>query len=235
MANGPTTIIVIRHAEKPGSYGDTVYNGVNPTATACGAAGAKDLTTTGWQRAGGLVTLFGPAPFGPRAGLFAPDFLYAADPDEKPAAPDAGDSSAAGKDPSQRPYETILPLAAALGTAGQPMKIHKKFGKSHYAEMVSDVLTRSGVVLICWQHEDIPLDAGNQQPGISQEILNQTKTTTKFGIPATWPKANNVARYDLIFVFTRSLESGQITDFQLLPQYLVAGDSAAPPISLAVG
>ena len=69
MANGPTTIIVIRHAEKPGSYGDTVYNGVNPTATACGAAGAKDLTTTGWQRAGGLVTLFGPAPFGPRAGL----------------------------------------------------------------------------------------------------------------------------------------------------------------------
>ncbi len=49
MSNGqgPTTIIVIRHAEKPGTYGGTNYNGVNPTATTCGSAGVEDLTTTG--------------------------------------------------------------------------------------------------------------------------------------------------------------------------------------------
>ena len=57
-----------------------------------GGARKEHETTTGWQRAGGLVTLFSPAPFGPRAGL-SPDFLYAADPDEKPAAADVGDDS----------------------------------------------------------------------------------------------------------------------------------------------
>src|SRR4051812_12582934 len=62
---GPTTIFVIRHAEKPGQYGAAEYKGVNPPATACGAAATEDLTTLGWQRAGGLVTLFGPPPFGP--------------------------------------------------------------------------------------------------------------------------------------------------------------------------
>src|SRR4051794_15642084 len=98
MANGqgPATIIVIRHAEKPGQYGGTDYNGVNPPATNCGAAGAEDLTPPGWQRAGGLVPLFGPAPFGPKAGLATPDFLYAADPNEKKTATHT---------PSQRPYE----------------------------------------------------------------------------------------------------------------------------------
>src|SRR4051794_20964485 len=80
---GPTTIFVIRHAEKPGQYGAAEYKGVNPPATACGAAATEDLTTLGWQRAGGLVTLFGPPPFGPRKDLAAPDHLYAANPQEK--------------------------------------------------------------------------------------------------------------------------------------------------------
>src|SRR3954469_21952028 len=133
MANGqgPSTIIVIRHAEKPGKYGGVDYNGVNPVATSCGTSGGEDLTTIGWQRAGGLVTVFGPPPFGPRAGLATPDFLYAADPTTKHV-----DTNM----PSQRPYQTIVPLAAALGPAGTPMKIHAKFSKGHYSEMVADVL-----------------------------------------------------------------------------------------------
>lgn len=221
---GPATIIVIRHAEKPGTYGGTEYHGVNPAATACGMAGAEDLTTIGWQRAGALVTLFGPPPFGPRAGLTTPNFLYAADP---------GAKTTAAKTPSQRPWQTLLPLSAALGHPGKPIKVHTKFAKGHYSEMVAEVLTRSGVVLICWQHEEIPLNAGplndgNDQPGISQEILTQTKTTAAFPIPAAWPQdAGGESRYDLIFVFTRSLDTGQITRFQLLPQFLVAGDTAA--------
>jgi hypothetical protein len=214
---GLTTIFVIRHAEKPGPYGGTVYNGVNPTATVCGLDGAEDLTTQGWQRAGGLVTLFGPKPFGPRKDLATPDHIYAADPADKKS----------GKAPSQRPYETILGLAAVLGTGGTPKTIHTEFAKKDYSKMVTDVLTRSGVVLVCWQHEDIPLQAEGDVAGISQEILTQTGTTAQFPIPATWPKdANGQARYDLIFAFTRDTTSGQISGFQLLPQYLVAGDAA---------
>jgi hypothetical protein len=222
---GPTAIIVIRHAEKPGEYRGNEYNGVNPPATVCGAAAAEDLTTIGWQRAGGLVTLFGPPPFGPRPDLAMPDHLYAADPQ----------TAERGQSPSQRPYETLLPLSAVLGQSGTSKKIHTKFSKSHYAEMVTDVLTRRGVVLICWQHEDIPLDAGDK-PGISQEILTQTGTTTQFPIPKTWPKdANGEARYDLLFVFSRPSGTGPITGFSLLPQYLLAGDGPVTAQQSATG
>lgn len=212
---GPTTIFVIRHAEKPGQYGAAEYKGVNPPATACGAAATEDLTTLGWQRAGGLVTLFGPPPFGPRKDLAAPDHLYAANPQEKKS----------GKTPSQRPYETLISLAAVLGKDRSPKKIDTEFSKNDYAQMVTDVLAKSGVVLVCWQHEDIPLEAEGGKAGISQEILTQTGTKRQFPIPKTWPTdSNGQARYDLIFVFTRNTTNGQITAFDLLPQYLAAGD-----------
>ncbi len=114
-----------------------------------------------------------------------------------------------------------------LGTATAPQKIHTDFAKKDYAKMVADALTKSGVVLVCWQHEDIPLQAEGDVAGISQEILTQTGTKAKFLIPPSWPKdSNGQARYDLIFAFTRDTTSGQISGFELLPQYLVAGDGA---------
>ena len=210
--------MVIRHAEKPGTYNGMSYNGVNATASTCGSGGSEDLTTIGWQRAGGLVTLFAP-PYGPKPGLATPTFLYAADP-QKGEKSGASSSSTAPKESSQRPYETISPLAAALGQAGTPIKIHTKFSKNHYSDMVTDALTRSGVVLICWQHEDIPLLNDEKQPGISQCILTQTGTTIKFPVPQSWPKD----RYDLVFVFDRPSGTGAITGFQVVPQFLLAGD-----------
>ena len=213
--SGPRTIFVIRHAEKPGRYGGAVYSGVNPPGTLCGAAAIEDLTTLGWQRAGGLISLFASPPFGPRKDLAVPDHLYAANPEEKKS----------GKTPSQRPYETLTALAAVLGKEGSPKKIVTQFSKNDYAPMVTDVLTKGGVVLVCWQHEDIPLEAEGGKAGISQEIFTQTGTKTQFPIPKTWPTdSNGQARYDLIFAFTRSATSGEITDFALLPQFVAAGD-----------
>jgi hypothetical protein len=218
--SGPTTIFVIRHAEKPDQYDGTAYGGVNPPATVCGAAAVEDLTTLGWQRTGGLNSLFGAPPFGPRKDLAVPDHLYAANPEEKKS----------GKTPSQRPFETLTALAAVLGKEGSPKKIVTQFSKNDYALMVTDVLTKSGVVLVCWQHEDIPLEAEGGKSGISQEILTQTNTKTQFPIPKTWPDSNGQARYDLIFVFTRNVISGEITAFDLLPQYLAAGDGPVQDI-----
>jgi hypothetical protein len=62
--SGATKIMVIRHAEKPGTYSGTAYSGVDEFGTVSGAAGAKHLVTLGWERAGALITLFA-SPYGP--------------------------------------------------------------------------------------------------------------------------------------------------------------------------
>ncbi len=225
---GPRKIMIIRHAEKPGTYAGANCAGVDRVADKCGASGAKDLTTTGWQRAGGLVTLFAP-PYGPQSHLYTPSVLYAADPQERPKRA-ASKSGAAADGPSQRPYETILPLAAALGQPGKPLTINQTFKKKDYPAMLGHALTRSGVVLICWQHEDIPLLNSEQQPGISQWLLDLTKTKAVFPIPATWPKdSSGNARYDLVFVFHRSKHTGKITKFRVVPQFLLSGDGPYQP------
>ena len=218
-SQGATTIMVVRHAEKPGTYGRTQYAGVTLTGSSCGKSGAEDLVTLGWQRAGGLVTLFA-APWGPKPGLATPAFLYASDPEPKNTS-----KGKSGQDlPSQRPFETITPLASVLGLA-----IHKKFKKSHYAKMVTSALARPGAVLISWQHQDIPLQNGDGDPGISQEILTQTGTTGTLGIPATWPKTpGGMARYDLVWVFNRPSGTGPIASFTMVPQFLLAGDLPWP-------
>lgn len=45
---GATRIMVIRHAEKTGTYDGTQYDGVNLTGDIAGANGSKDLITIGW-------------------------------------------------------------------------------------------------------------------------------------------------------------------------------------------
>ena len=59
---GATKIIVIRHAEKPGSYGGVSYFGVDDVGSVSGDAGKEHLVTLGWERAGALVGLFAPPP-----------------------------------------------------------------------------------------------------------------------------------------------------------------------------
>jgi hypothetical protein len=212
---GATRIMVIRHAEKPGIYGGTQFDGVNQTGNIAGANGSKHLITTGWQRAGALVTLFAP-PWGPKPGLDTPAHLFASDPES-----DGSDANDEG--PSQRPYETLTAVAAELGLTTDT---HEK--KSHYDKMVTKALDQDGAVLIAWQHEDIPLLTKDGKPGISQSILTQTKTTGTFDIPKTWPSGPQGARYDLVFVFDRPKGEGPIEKFSLIGQMLLAGDAPPP-------
>jgi hypothetical protein len=218
--NGATVIMVIRHAEKPDTYNGQAYGGVDATGTICGKDAAEHLVTLGWERTGGLVSLFSP-PLGPKNGLVKPQFLYAADPSSKS---EDTDSASADEGPSQRPYETLTALAANL-----ELNIETKYSKKHYDKMVKEVLMQPGAVLICWQHEDIPLKNKDNQPGISQCILTQTATERTLGVPETWPKTKDGnTRYDLIFVFHRPSGNGPITEFAVIPQFLLAGDQSWP-------
>jgi hypothetical protein len=210
---GATKIMVIRHAEKPGSYNGARYLGVNNLGTVAGADAAKHLVTLGWERAGALITLFA-GPWGPKApSLATPQFLFASDPIVK----HGDDTSDEG--PSERPYETLTELAAKLN-----LTIDASYGKKHFDKMVTSVLACDGVVLVAWQHEDIALTTKTGGPGISREILTQTGTAGTFDVPMSWPIGPAGARYDLVFVFDRPSGSGPVTGFTLLTQQLLAGD-----------
>ncbi len=198
-ASGATMIMVIRHAEKPDSYNGTAYAGI----TATGSADPESLVTIGWQRAGALATLFAP-PWGPKTlALPQPQFIYAADPGEP------GDQT--DKTPSQRPFQTISAVAAAL-----MLDANTKHKKKDYPDMVKHALAKSGVVLICWQHEDIP--------SIGEALLSQTGTTG-ITIPAIWPTGPQGARYDLVWMLSRPTGSGPITAFTQIAQMLLPGDA----------
>ena len=92
---------------------------------------------------------------------------------------------------SRRPLQTVTPLAAAL--ALDPVTTHTK-GEEH--ALVADALARPGTVLICWQHQDIPL-IGN--------LIVGDRTT----VPQSWPED----RYDLIWVFDRAGETWSFRQF----------------------
>ncbi len=204
---GATKIMVIRHAEKPGTYNGQPYAGVNTAGAVCGKAGAESLVTFGWQRAGALVAELAP-PWGPKAPVLAqPAHIFACDP-----------TSEGGKKPSQRHYETVIPLAAQLG-----LTISATYRKENYQGVAADALSRDGAVLICWQQERIPL--------IARALLTATDTTAPLGVPATWPTGANGPRYDLVWVFDRPAGNGPITGFTQFAQMLLPGDAAAPESS----
>jgi hypothetical protein len=214
---GAIKIMIIRHAERPDTYEGKQFYGVNPTGDAAGKEGRKHLITLGWQRAGALVPLFS-ASWGLAQGLAIPDHLFASDPEINGNIDDV-----AG--PSQRPYETLMPMAAKLGK-----RIDTSYKKDEYGKMVAKALGKKGAVLIAWQHEDIPLRNKAGKGGISQEILDQTGTPPgDFNIPKNWPKGPQGARYDLIFVFDRPSGEGPIQKFHLLGQMLLGGDDVPAP------
>jgi hypothetical protein len=162
---GATKIIVIRHAEKPGSYGGVSYFGVDDVGSVSGDAGKEHLVTLGWERAGALVGLFAPPHVPETPVLATPQFLFASDPAAQ------SDDVAGDEGPSQRPYETLTALAASLWKT-----LDKSHRKKHYAQIVEAALACEGVVLIAWQHEDIAPTTKTGNAGISREILTQTGT-----------------------------------------------------------
>ncbi|MGA8574458.1 MAG: hypothetical protein WB609_02070 [Candidatus Cybelea sp.] len=206
----PTTkIMVIRHAERPRHKNNEF--GVDPTGQSCGIAANKHLSVQGWQRAGALITLFVP-PWGPKAHLATPATLFASN----PVAGATPNSDAVEDVPSQRPAETLGPLQKRLGL---PSGVNTTFSKVNYAAMVTDALASDGVVLIAWQHKDIPF--------IGSEVLRQTKTPDgSVAVPAQWPvgSATQDSRYDLVWVFDRSDPIGPIESFTTIAQMLLFGD-----------
>jgi hypothetical protein len=147
------TILIIRHAEKPGE----AWPG--PGLQTDGTPDDEALVIRGWQRAGSWAALFG-------AGLGGVDYpqprvIFAANPDTPPG----------HKEPSQRPFETIKPLFQRLGMDPKPIKA---FAKGQERELAEKLVSLDGVVLVSWEHEAIvdsllPALAGGQRvPGMPQ-------------------------------------------------------------------
>jgi hypothetical protein len=177
-------VIVIRHAQKPTSH--PKHLGVREDGT----TDSESLTVRGWLHAGALAAVFGgPGAHPVEAHLDRPDFIFAAGTGKKEVIIN-GKSVTVGSH-SRRPLETVTPMAERLGLV--PLTI---FTKGEEQALVRDALSRDGVVLICWQHEDIPT--------IGNLILGNEIT-----VPQSWPED----RYDLIWVFDRSSGSWTFRQF----------------------
>ena len=168
-------IIVIRHAEKPTRK--PMRKGIREDGT----ADPESLTVRGWQHAGALAAAFS----GQGAGVAGqsvsrPGVIFAAGVGKKRAMIDGKLIKVGSR--SRRPLQTITPLAAALGLT--PVTAH---AKGEEVTLVADALRRTGVILVCWQHQKIPK--------IGNLIMGDAVT-----VPQSWPED----RYDLIWVFDRS-------------------------------
>jgi hypothetical protein len=181
-------VMLIRHAEKP----DGTAQGVDID----GNAGKEFLTVRGWQRAGALVRFFAPTNAEcQRQGVGQPGFLFASGPVSKKKG--AGDGSK-----SERPEQTITPLSEFLGDT---VPLNLNFVQGEEREVATAATSCAGVVLIAWQHEDIP--------AIAAAILGKTGV-----VPAKWPGD----RFDIVWVF--DLQSSGQYSFSQVPQMLLAGD-----------
>ena len=123
------------------------------------------------------------------AELAIPQFLFA---------------SASKSGGSERPVETITPLASKLGLTP---KTHKK---EHFDKVAAEAMACGGVALISWQHEDIP--------AIANIILGNSTT-----VPQQWQGD----RFDIVWVFDLDQSSSSYS-FKQVPQRLLAGDSPSP-------
>jgi hypothetical protein len=126
--------------------------------------------------------------------LSTPQALFAASPG----------SSGSDDGKSQRPLETITPLAGKLG-----LTIDTSFAKGQEVQVAEAAMAQEGVVLICWQHQVSHL--------IANRILGNDTTA-----PQTWPGD----RFDVVWVF--DLQGDGSYAFTQVPQLLLEGDSPDP-------
>jgi broad specificity phosphatase PhoE len=170
----PKRIMFIRHAEKPGEPPCENDGGVKRS----GEKDKESLAVRGWQRAGALVHFFTSDPDR------SPDVIFAAG---------IGDDS-----PSHRPKQTVIPLAEWLR-----IKIDEVHPKNDIKPLMTDVLGRSGKVLVSWEHTLIP------------KLIKQIPNSP--AVP-DWPKE----RFDIVWVLDHI---GETWKFSQIPQMLLAGDS----------
>jgi hypothetical protein len=182
-------ILLIRHAEKPPTkpppYG----------VTKRGEHDTQSLTVKGWQRAGALACYLAPTA-GPLQSplLSTPAVIYASPPGGK----------GADESQSERPVDTVTPLAKKLG-----LTVQTGFIKGKETKVAKAAMGASGVALICWQHKGIPL--------IANAILGNATTA-----PQKWPGD----RFDVVWVF--DLQPGGGYSFSQVPQMLLKGDLPDP-------
>src|SRR5262245_23022885 len=146
----PAQVLVIRHGEK---LGDAAKD----------EGGGPDLSVRGSARAAALPALFAPA--GPsqlscdvskgRDG-FSGTYIAVTIGGTPPRFPTPDFIFASARSPhSNRPVETITPLASALR-----LEVNHKHTEDEYATVASDILTHpkyvGKVVLVCWHHGKIP-------------------------------------------------------------------------------
>jgi hypothetical protein len=198
-----TKIMLIRHAEKPTS----TANGINID----GDPDSSSLIPQGWQRAGALNGLFTSA-IGP---LPIPDFLFAPNlySSDTPAETQTSTAKQHGSGTSRRPYETITPLSLKLGiiiNAIPGSTEPAQYAKGDYPAMLDAAMACPGVVLISWEHGEIP-DIANQILG------NQTTA------PQKWPSE----RFDMVWVFDLNTAANTYS-FNQAPQLLLQGDLTTP-------
>jgi hypothetical protein len=183
------TILIIRHAEKP--------NGAWPGTGSLpdGSQDAQSLVLRGWQRAGSWSALFGTGLGG--ADFPRPTVIYAANP-----------AAAAGDDVSQRPFETVTPVAARLGLTAVTT-----YGLGQEADLVAEIAGLTGVVLLCWEHK-----------AIAKLVLPKLANgQTLPGLPQKW----DGTRFDVVLRFDRSIPGAPWSFRQLFPR-LLSGDSDTP-------
>ncbi|MGJ5149456.1 histidine phosphatase family protein [Bradyrhizobium sp. HKCCYLR1023] len=184
------TLLIIRHAEKPD--GDAT----GPGLTHEGQPDSKSLVIFGWERAGAWTALFGSGLGG--TDHPTPQAVYAADPD----------STEDGSDPSRRPYETVLDLAARVGLD----KPNTSFAKGQEAALVEALLSLSGTVLVAWEHK-----------AIISDILPRLPVSNESQLPTHW----SGKRFDVVLRFDRADGGAEFTFSELYP-CLMPGDSDKP-------
>jgi hypothetical protein len=151
----PQVIFLIRHAEKPVVTNGTTYNGLDVTGT----PNPDCLIAQGWQRAGGLATLFDTAVGTLRTDLAVPGHLYS------PA------YSNPVKTVNHRTYETILPLSLRLG-----LTINNTYQEGQEAQLATAIVANdAGISLVAWEHDHIP------------DIAANIPVVTGVVVPTAWP------------------------------------------------
>jgi broad specificity phosphatase PhoE len=181
------TLLLIRHAEKPG------HDPLGPGLTIDGRPDKKSLVIRGWHRAGAWAVLFGA---NPSNDFPQPEAIFAAAPDT------------IGQDPSQRPYETIQPLAERLNLTPT-----LDFPKGEEKRLAQRLAQLAGVVLVCWEHK-----------ALAEALLPALVGTQQIdGLPSEWDDA----RFDVVLRFDRDAPDTPWSFRQLFPR-LLANDSDRP-------
>jgi hypothetical protein len=181
------TIQIIRHAEKPGES----WPGEGLTADEI--KDKKSLVIRGWQRAGSWSALFGPVLGG--TDYPQPAIIFAANPEAN-----------SGDEPSQRPFETVAPLADRLG-----LKPDTTYALGQEPQLAAKVVgLTGGVVLVCWEHKAI----------VSALLPAITGGQVIPGMPTKW----NGDRFDVVLRFDRT-SPGALWSFRQLFPRLLSGDS----------